>query len=231
MRYCWWPHYGQAALDSPQEEASPGLSQAAARTASCSSLTWKWDQEKSGSLLLLEVLCRKILPGMFISWESESQRILVNTKKRPNSLAKVITVGLWQCRHNLQLHLELLILPISSHLAPHTSSCQVVSQLIPIQTSVLARFREKREMIPSGSALKKSRSRMSPACWWHSSQTTAAMWALSRSCDRAALVRHTSKFTDKGKTELMINSCQILSVEELYSLISFIQSCWQMKQS
>lgn len=125
-------------------------------------------------------------------------------------------VGLWQCSHNLQLHLGLLVLPISSHLAPHTSSCQVGCQLILIQTSVLARFREKREIIPSGSALKKSHSRMSPAYWWHSSQSTAAMWALSRSYDRAGLVGRTSKFTDKGKTELMINYCQILSVEELW---------------
>lgn len=222
-------------LDSLLEEASPSLSQAAAWAArcntltwKCNTLTWKWDQEKSGSLLLLEVFCRKILPGMFISWESESQQIMANSKKWPNSLAKVVTVGLWQCTHNLQLHLGMLVLPISSHLAPHTSSCQVVCQLILIQTSVLARFREKREMIPSGSAKKshgaechqptdgtaaKSQLPCEQELWQSGSGGTRlrVYWQGKNWANDQFLPDHVSR--------------------GIVTLISFIWSCWQMKQS
>lgn len=41
-----WPG---STLASLQEDASPGLSQATARAAPSNTLTWKWDQENSGS--------------------------------------------------------------------------------------------------------------------------------------------------------------------------------------
>lgn len=100
------------------------------------------------------------------TWKPEDSR---NTQKRPNTSAKVGAVGLRQCSHDLQPHLGLLLLPISPHLAPCTSSCQVVCQLILIQPSVLARFREKREIAPSGSAEKSH----GAECHQHTDSTAA----------------------------------------------------------
>lgn len=152
MRYCWCPHHGQAAPSFSPRGRLTRLVTGRCQGSSLQYSNLKMKPRKFRVLLFLEVLYRKILPGKFISWDSKRQQILGNTKKWPNSLAKMVTVGLWQCSHDLQLHLGLLFLPISLSLAPHTSPCQVVCQLILIQTSVLARFREKREIIPSGSA-------------------------------------------------------------------------------
>lgn len=198
-------------LDSLLEEASAGLSQAAARAAPCNTLTWKWDQEKSTSLLLLEVLCRKILPGKFISWESESKQILVKNGQTH-----------WQRWSQLGCDRALTIcnciLGCSSCSSPHTL------QLTPPLANLSASWFSSRHLSWPGSGKKGK--------WYHldllkkatEQNVTSLLMAqqpshschVSRSCDRAGLVGRTSKFTDKGNTELMISSCQILSVEELW---------------
>lgn len=97
MRYCWCPHHGQAG-----PSFSPRGCLTRLVTGSCQGSTLQYSNlkmrpRKFRALLFLEVLYRKILPGKFISWDSKRQQILGNTKKWPNSLAKVVTVGLWQC--------------------------------------------------------------------------------------------------------------------------------------
>lgn len=109
------------------------------------------------------------MAGKFIMWESESQQILEILKN---------------CQTHWQRWAQSGHGSGSSCLSPHTlhPSCQVAFQLILIQPLVLARFRERKEIIPSGSDEKRQRAE----CHQHT-DGTAAKTQLPRKCSSGAV--------------------------------------------